>query len=256
MFRLSPRSWLILAVTVVAFLALVALLSFPAAPSGDSAFAPPPRPATPLPDAPLPGGGTARLSKCGVDDGPRPAALGEGERGLDPRLVLRGWGAYDPGSKAPGRPRFTVHATVGAEDRALLLDAPVAQGRVTLDIHGPHGEGRRASARGLTATVVHDGHPAEPVKTPASGSFRVDPGEELRLEVELPADALCPGYALFDVGRCFPADTNDAANCPVVTLTLSDPAIRAHRAAVTGRNPATPSDRLVAVSLEPEISRA
>ncbi|CAM5698316.1 hypothetical protein SVIOM74S_02162 [Streptomyces violarus] len=57
------------------------------------------------------------------------------------------------------------------------------------------------------------------------------------------------------MGRCSPTDTNDAANCPVVTLTVSDPAVRAHRAAVTGRSPAGVSERLVAISLEPAVSR-
>ncbi|MEV4946461.1 hypothetical protein [Streptomyces sp. NPDC053755] len=259
MFRLSPRSWLILASCAVVLLLLTVSLSFPALTSALTSpwRGPTGRPALsgPLPDAPLPGGGTALLSSCGVDDGPRPRARGEGERDRDPELVFGGYSAVDPGTRTPGRPRFTVHVSVRTVDRPLLLTAPVAGGRVDLDVYGPRGEGRRASARGLTATVVEDGYPSRPAKTPASGAFRVRPGESLRLDVELPAGAVCPGHTVADVGSCSPEGTNDATLCPVLTLALSDPAIRDHRAAVTGRDPAGLSDRLVMVSLEPEITR-
>ncbi|MBC2904675.1 hypothetical protein [Streptomyces cupreus] len=191
-----------------------------------------------------------------MDDWPRPAPRGKGERGEDPQLVLTGWGYYDPGSKVPGEPRFTVHAAIRTGDRPLVLDAPLAKGRVTLDLYGPHGEGRRASARGLTATVVDSGYMGKPVKMPASGSFRVDPGKELLLDVELPAGAVCPGHSLRSINKCSPENTNDVADCPVLALTLADPAIRAYRAETTGVSSADSlSDRLVAVSLEPNISQ-
>ncbi|MBL3665835.1 hypothetical protein JL475_07440 [Streptomyces sp. M2CJ-2] len=175
---------------------------------------------------------------------------------MAPRLVLTSWGYYDPGPKTPGEARFTVHAAVRAGDRPLLLDAPLAKGQVTLDLHGPHGEGVRASARGLTATVVDSGFKGKPVEVPASGSFRVDPGKELLLDVELPAGAVCPGHSLLDINRCSPEDTNDVADCPVLTLTLTEPAIRAYRARTVGDSAASPlSDRLVAVSWEPRASQ-
>ncbi|MFF6995438.1 hypothetical protein ACFY93_10820 [Streptomyces sp. NPDC008313] len=188
---------------------------------------------------------------------PRPEPRGKGERGNDPKLVLTGWDVYDPGPKVPGQPRFTVHAAIRTGDRPLLLDAPLAKGGVTLDFHGPHGEGVRASARGLTATVVNSGYEGKPVEIPASGEFRVDPGKELLLDVNLPAGAVCPGHSLLDTGKCSPEGTNDATDCPVVTLTLADPAIRAYRAETTGESGARSfSDRLVAVSLEPDVSQA
>jgi len=112
----------------------------------------------------------------------------------------------------------------------------------------------RASARGLTATVVDGGYLGKPVEVPASGSFRVDPGKELLLEVELPAGAVCPGHSLVDVIKCSPEHTNDAADCPVLTLTLADPAIRAYRAGTTG-DTGSFSDRLVTVSMELEASQ-
>jgi hypothetical protein len=251
-FRLSPRSWLILAVLVVGLL----VLTYSSTMSGQRASAERPAPSTPLADSPLHGGGTAQLSKCGVDDWPRPAPRGKGERSKDPQLVLTSWGAYDPGAKSPGKRRFTVHAAIRTGERSLVLQAPLAKGQVTVDLYGPHGEGSRASARGLTATVVDSGYLGKPVKMPASGSFRVDPGKELLLEVDLPAGAVCPGHDLFSINKCSPEHTNDVADCPVLTLTLADPAIRTYRAEATGGGaPASFSDRLVAVFFEPNTSQ-
>ncbi|MGV9920506.1 hypothetical protein ACWDUK_25385 [Streptomyces cellulosae] len=252
MFRASLRSWLILAVPVVGLLVLTY-----------SATTPEPRAAVdwqaaaePLRDTPLSSGGTAQLSTCGVNEWPRPKPRGKAERSKNPQLVLTSRGYYDPGPKKPGEPRFTVHAAIRTGNRPLLLDAPVAEGRVTLDVHGPHGEGIRASARGLTATVVEGGFMGKPLDVPASGRFRVDPGEELLLEVELPAGAVCPGRSLLDVTTCSPQHTNDAADCPVLTLALTDPAIRTYRAGTAADSAADSfSDRLVAVSLEPDVSR-
>lgn len=251
MFRASLRSWLILAVPVVGLLVLTY-----------SATAPEPRAAVdwqaatePLRDRPLSSGGTAQLSKCGVNEWPRPEPRGKGERSKDPQLVLRSSGYHDPGPKTPGEPRFTVHAAIRAGDRHLVLDAPVGEGSVTLDLYGPHGEGVRASARGLTATVVDGGFMGKPVDIPESGRFWIEPGEELLLEVELPAGALCPGRSLLDVSSCSPEHTNDAADCPVLTLTLTDPAIRAYRAGTTDDTAGSFSDRLVAVSMELDASR-
>lgn len=253
MFRASLRSWLILAVPVVGLL----VLTYSATTSEPRASADWQAAAEPLRDSSLPAGGTAQLSKCGVDDWPRPEPQGKGEQGKAPSLVLTSWGFHDPGPKMPGEARVTVHAAIRTGERPLLLEAPPAKGRVTLDIHGPHGEGVRASARGLTATVVDGGYPGKPVEVPESGSFRVDPGKELLLEVELPAEAVCPGHGLVDVINCSPEHTNDAADCPVLTLTLADPAVRAYRAGTTAGDSAARSfsDRLVAVSMEVEASQ-
>ena len=75
------------------------------------------------------------------------------------------------------------------------------------------------------------------------------------MDVELPAGAVCPGHSLLDVNKCSPEHTNDVADCPVLTLTLTDPAIRAYRAETTGDGAAGSfSDRLVAVFPEPDAS--
>ncbi|MEU8529590.1 MULTISPECIES: hypothetical protein [Streptomyces] len=254
MFRLSSRSWLILSVPVVALVVWAGVLAFPSAGPGGPLAGLPPRPAVPLPDAPLPGGGVAQLSKCRVDEDPRPAAKGSGERGKDPQLGFGGWSAQSPGAKQPGRTTFSLHAFLRTIDRPLLLDAPIAERRVTVDIYGPHGEGRRASARGLSATVVDGKYPEGVVPPPSSGAYRVKPGDNLLLKIDLPAAAVCPGHTLMSVGRCTPETTNDAQDCPVVTFTLSDPAIRAYRSALTGEPESRVSDRLVAVSMELERS--
>lgn len=250
MFRASLRSWLILAVPVVGLLVLTYSATTPEPPPSAEVRAA----AEPLRDRPLSSGGTARLSQCGVNEGPRPEPRGKGERGDEPQLVLRSWGYHDPGPKEPGEPRFTVHASILAGDRHLVLDAPLGEGSVTLDLHGPHGEGVRASARGLTATVVDGSYESEPVDIPESGRFWIEPGEELFLDVELPAGAVCPGHSLLDVSQCSPEHTNDAADCPNLTLTFTDPAIRAYRAG-TAEDADSFSDRLVAVFLELDVSR-
>ncbi|QNE75786.1 hypothetical protein F0344_15145 [Streptomyces finlayi] len=257
MFRPAPRSWLLLAVPVLALVVLVAWQAYRPAASEPRAYSRLDLPSEPLKDIPVPGPGspTAQLSRCGVDDWPRPAARGEGEQARDPQLVFGGWDSNAPGADQPGRPRFTVHLALRPERLPLLLTAPLAVGNVTLDIFGPHGEGRRASARGLSATVVDESLAGKPVKAPKSGTFRVEPGANLLLDVDLPPAAVCPGYSVIDAGRCLPETTNDAADCPVLTLTLTDPAVRAYRAVRTGKPPAGLSDRLVAVSDEPDVTK-
>ncbi|WP_328905105.1 hypothetical protein OG230_20125 [Streptomyces sp. NBC_00234] len=258
MFRPSLRSVFLLAVPVLALLVLTAWQVYRPAASEQPAQPRLGLPSEPLKDTPLPGRGdpTALLSACGVDDWPRPVAHGKGEKSRDPQLAFGGWGFVDPGPDQPGKARFTVHLAVRTDQLPLLLAAPLRAGNVTLDVFGPHGEGRRASARGLSAVVVDASFEGAPVRPPKSGSFRVAPGKELLLDVDLPAGAVCPGYTLNDVARCTPELSNDSSDCPVLTLTLTDPAIRDHRALVAGEPPAGMSDRLVAISLEPEVSRA
>ncbi|MGW1889528.1 hypothetical protein ACWCP6_04600 [Streptomyces sp. NPDC002004] len=234
----SPRAWLVLAVLLSLLFALL-VLRLPA-------FA---GPGYGLLRA-IPTGGSRG---CGADVPARPEPLGEGERDEVPALRIRSYGYYDPGPKLHGRPRFTLSATVEAGEAPLLLTAPVAEHRVTVDVFGPHGEGRTAKARGLTATVV-SGPAGKRMPTPTSGSFRAARERDLYLEVELPPGAVCPGHSLTDVTTCSPADTNQVEDCPVVTLTLADPAIRAYRADRRSQPAGTLSDRLVAVSWEPDLS--
>lgn len=255
MFRPSPRSWLLLSVPVLALVVLVAWQAYRPGASEQRTHARLDLPAEPLADTPLRGGPTALLSRCGVDDWPRPKAHGKGERGRTPQLEFGGWGSSDTKYGKRGKTRFTVHLALRVKRLPMLLAAPRGARNITLDVFGPHGEGRRASARGLSATVV-DAEDGKPVRPRAPGPLRVAPGTTEYLDVELPAGAVCPGYSVGDVADCEPLLTNDSSNCPVVTLTLTDPAVRSHRARTTGKPPAGLSDRLVVVSEEPEVSTA
>ncbi|MFG2332414.1 hypothetical protein ACGFMM_22655 [Streptomyces sp. NPDC048604] len=239
---------MILSVPVVALVAWALVLAFPV----ERGSGLPPLPAVPLADRALPGGGVGQLSKCRREDGPRPPAKGLGEKGKDPLLGFGGWSSEDPGPKQPGRTTFSVHLTVHAGKAPLLLPAPLARGGVTIDVYGPHGEGRRASARGLSARAKDPKDTERTLPEPRSGVYRVAPGGVLYVEVELPAGAVCPGHGLMSVGSCSPDGSNDITDCPILAVTFSDPAIRAYRAAVTGEPGDRVSDRLVAVSFEPE----
>ncbi|MBA4861543.1 hypothetical protein H1V43_09120 [Streptomyces sp. PSKA54] len=250
--RLSPRSWLLLGVVPVLLLALLYPYPYPApwreAGQGRLLSA-----LGELKDTALPGGVTAALSGCGATGPVRPEPRGEGERDALPQLVVSSYGYYDPGPRKSEHPRFTITANIAAGDRTLTLPAPVGEHRVTVDMYGPHGEGRTASARGLTADVVV-GITGKRVRVPKSGEFRFTPGNALTLRVELPAGAVCPGHTITDISKCSPETTNSVDDCPVMVLTLSDPAIRAHRAKERSESPAAISDRLVAVTYEPNAT--
>jgi len=203
-----------------------------------------------LKDRALPGGGTAALSGCGALDPARPAPRGEGEEAQAPGLVITSYGYSGSGPHFDGPRAFTVSALIDPGPQPLTLTAPVGDGRVTVDVYGPHGQGRIASARGLTANVRKGVTDRRDV-APKSGAYRFTRSRELGLEIELPAGAVCPGHTRADVGRCAPADTNQIEDCPVVTVTLTDEAIRLQRALVAGfASPKRFSDRLVAVSFE------
>ncbi|MGW1028108.1 hypothetical protein ACWD4J_31210 [Streptomyces sp. NPDC002577] len=254
--RLSPRSWLLLGLPPLLLLALLYPYPHP--------YLPPWRDAGQghwggalgeLKDTALPGGGTAALSGCGATGPVRPEPRGAGERDALPQLVISAYGYYDPGPRTSGRPRYTITANIAPGDRTLTLPAPVGEHRVTVDMYGPHGEGRTASARGLTADVVV-GITGKRAKTPKSGEFRFTPANQLTLQVELPAGALCPGYTFTKITQCSPERTNNVEDCPVMVLTLSDPAIRAQRAEERSESPSSVSDRLVAVTYEPKTTDA
>ncbi|OAH13177.1 hypothetical protein [Streptomyces jeddahensis] len=250
--RLSPRSWLLLSLPPLLLLALLYPHPYPT-PWPDSGQGRWRGALGERKDTALPGGATAALSGCGETGPVRPEPRGAGERDALPQLVISSYGYVDPGPHTSGRPRYTITAHIAPGDRTLTLPAPVGEHRVTVDMYGPHGEGRTASARGLTADVVV-GITGKRVRTPKSGQFRFTPDNDLTLQVELPAGALCPGYTFTKITRCTPDGTNNVEDCPVMVLTLSDPAIRAHRAEEKSESPAAISDRLVAVTYEPNAT--
>ncbi|MEV6698641.1 hypothetical protein AB0M68_15870 [Streptomyces sp. NPDC051453] len=241
----SPRARAAIALPVAAALvALAAHRGMPDDPTGRLHAVP-----GVLKDVALPYGGTAALSGCGAPGTARPEPRGEGEQCKAPALVLSSYGYSSSGPGFDGPPAFTVHAAVDPGPRPLTLTAPVGERRITVDVYGPHGEGRIASARGLTAKVMK-GVKRRPVP-PTSGAYRFTDAGNLDLEIELPERAVCPGHTRADIGQCAPKFTNRIEDCPVVAVTLTDKAVPAQRALVAGiRNPERFSDRLVAVSFE------
>ncbi|MET7923998.1 hypothetical protein ABZT43_08405 [Streptomyces sp. NPDC005349] len=241
----SPRAWAAIALPVTAALvALAAHRGMPDDPTGRLHVVP-----GVLKDAALPRGGTASLSGCGARGPVRPAPRGEGEQAPAPALVLTSYGYSSSGPRFDGPPAFTVSAVIDPGPRPLTLTAPVGERRITVDVYGPHGEGRIASARGLTAKVTK-GAKQRPVP-PTSGAYRFTDIGNLDLEIELPERAVCPGHTRADIGQCAPDHTNQIEDCPVVAVTLTDEAVSAQRALAAGiKNPKRFSDRLVAVSFE------
>ncbi|MFG2658048.1 hypothetical protein [Streptomyces sp. NPDC048425] len=241
----SPRAWAAIALPVVAALVALAVHQGPFVdPEARLRVVP-----GMLKDAGLPGGGTAALSGCGAPGPVRPAPRGEGEQSKVPALVISSYGYSSSGPGFDGPPAFTVHTAIDPGPQPLTLTAPVGERRITVDVYGPHGEGRIASARGLTAKVMK-GAKRRPVP-PTSGAYRFTDAGNLDLEIEVPERAVCPGHTRADIGRCTPTYTNRIEDCPVVAVTLTDKAVPAQRALVAGvKNPERFSDRLVAVSFE------
>ncbi|MDG4862768.1 hypothetical protein P8605_31990, partial [Streptomyces sp. T-3] len=177
--------------------------------------------------AALPGGGKARLSRCGK------GGMVRGEAGGGSlQLVVRSHGYHKLSAKDPGR--FAAYATVRAQDAPLLLESPQGEGgripglRGAIEVFGPHGQGRIATGEGLRVTAVKDVL-GKPVKPPASGAFRIHRDREVLVEVRLPTRALCPGIAFEDLDASVPPNSNDSAGHPILTLTLKGPEIGAYR---------------------------
>ncbi|WP_327353897.1 hypothetical protein [Streptomyces sp. NBC_01304] len=177
-------------------------------------------------DAALPGGGKARLSRCGK------GGMVREEAGGSLRLTVRSYGYHK--LKAKDRGRFIVNATVAAEDEPLLLKSPkgsagrIPELRGAVEVFGPHGQGRIATGEGLRVTAVGDVL-GKPLKSPASGAFRIHRDRDVLVEVELPARAVCPGLTIEDLNTSKPSPSNDALDHPVLTLILSGPEIGAYR---------------------------
>ncbi|MEU5163233.1 hypothetical protein AB0G74_27000 [Streptomyces sp. NPDC020875] len=254
---LSPRSWLILAVFTTALLTLVGLPALSDRPDrpDPSAAGPELTPVAPRPDRKLTGGATARLSRCGTRADLYPPARGTGERKGGPDLTVLSWSTNDTAAPDGDGITLTVFAAVRAGERPLRIAAPAFAGRGTVEVVSPFGSGVSASAVGLGATVVEDGPGMRPVRPPASGSHHIAPGKRLLLQVNVPAEAMCPGLNPIDVIACSPeeAESPDEA-CPTLVLTFTDPAVRAYRAQGSERPPGTFSDRLIGALPNPAVS--
>ncbi len=179
--------------------------------------------------AALPGGGPG----CGTGAPGRSTAAPAGSA----RLTIGAYGYYGPDPRAHEPERYTVSAHLAPGPEPLRLSAL----RAAVDIYGPHGRGRTASARDLAVRVV-TGPASKPVRPGRDGTYRFTRGDDLHLAVELPAAAVCPGDSLSSLNTCDPPRTNQIEDCPVVRLALT-----AH---------GLPGGRLVTVSFEPDARDA
>ncbi|MDX2706405.1 hypothetical protein PV350_26655 [Streptomyces sp. PA03-6a] len=157
----------------------------------------------------------SRPGECG-----KGAARQVGEPGVSRDMVIGSYGA-DNLPRMKGRPTFKVRFTVspGPDRRPLTLRTPLA-GAVTVQVHAGRGGGLLAGARGLTARIDEEMYEAGQAP-PATGAVRVTEDDVLRLVVELPDGAICPGVTMADLISRRPGG-NDAADLTVVTVVLAD----------------------------------
>ncbi|MFE0630532.1 hypothetical protein ACFW3D_26635 [Streptomyces sp. NPDC058864] len=157
---------------------------------------------------------------------PRPGECGKGaarqvgEPGVSRDMVIGSYGA-DNLPRMKGEPTFKVRLTVspGPDRHALTLRTPLT-GAVTVQVHAGRGGGLLAGARGLTARIDEGMYDAGQAP-PATGTVRVTEDDFLRLVVELPDAAICPGVTMGDLVSRDPG-SNDAADLTVVTVVLVD----------------------------------
>ncbi|MDX2646925.1 hypothetical protein PV341_25810 [Streptomyces sp. PA03-1a] len=157
----------------------------------------------------------SRPGECG-----KGAARQVGEPGVTRAMVIGSYGA-DNLPRMKGRPTFKVRLTVspGPDRRPLTLRTPLV-GAVTVQVHAGRGGGLLAGARGLTARIDEEMYGAGQAP-PATGTVRVTQDDVLRLVVELPDGAICPGVTMADLISMRPGG-NDAADLTVVTVVLAD----------------------------------
>ncbi|MFI7010152.1 hypothetical protein [Streptomyces sp. NPDC050145] len=178
--------------------------------------------------------------------GPRGCGTGTPGRSVPPmdqesaeaRLEVTSYGYTSRIPNGLQRERFNVTANLHVESAGeIRLPASFTAAGAAVDVYGPHGKGRIATARGLAVRVVK-GMKARPVRPGEDGTYRFVPDGALTLEVEVPKRALCPGQTLKSLNRPSEPGSNDALDYPVLRLTLTDPAL--------------PGGRLVSVS--PDLS--
>ncbi|MFE1951317.1 MULTISPECIES: hypothetical protein [Streptomyces] len=174
---------------------------------------------------------------CGTG-GPGRSVPPEHQDGVDARLVVTSYGYTSRIPHGRSRERFHVSASLYPERLSeIRLPASFTADSAAVDVYGPHGKGRIATARGLAVRVL-TGMKERPVPPGADGTYRFVRESEHYLEVELPKRALCPGQTLESLNQPSEQGSNDALDYPVLRLTLTDPAL--------------PGGRLVCVS--PDLS--
>jgi hypothetical protein len=133
-----------------------------------------------------------------------------------PTLVLSSHGASNDGDGGPVRFRATLR--LGAGERPLVLGALEA----TVTVCAAHTHGLLARAEGLTPRLTAGG--GSPNADDAGG-LRLRSGEWADLKLSLPKSALRPGVSFEDLLLSDPPRSNDAADYPVLVVTLTAPGL-------------------------------
>lgn len=133
-----------------------------------------------------------------------------------PNLVLSSYGASNDGKGGPLR--FHAGLRLGAGDRPLVLGALEA----TVTVCAPHTHGLLARAEGLTPRVTEEGGGR---KAGATGGLHIKSGAWADLRLSLPKSALRPGVSFEDLVLGDPPRSNDAADHPLLIVTLTAPGL-------------------------------
>ncbi|KAK1180631.1 hypothetical protein B7755_022300 [Streptomyces sp. NBS 14/10] len=170
-----------------------------------------------------------------VKDAPHPSVWDEEE----PRLVTLSHG-YSSKSPLGGEKHFTIGASINVGRNPLVLHTPLARRGVSVRFCAPHGKGLMAEAKGLSPKSVE-------TSAAKDGAIRVTREQPLRFMVELPPSALRHGYSMSDLMASTPPRSNDAADYPVLVLTVSDPGLDAPLVAVSFTPDSAPTAQALGV---------
>ncbi|WP_448318133.1 hypothetical protein [Streptomyces sp. CO7] len=133
-----------------------------------------------------------------------------------PTLLISSYGASNDGEGGPVR--FRAGLRLGTGERPLVLGALEA----TVTVCAPHTHGLLARAEGLTPRVVKGGGGRN---ADGTGGLHLRSGGSTDLRVTLPKSALRPGISFEDLVLGDPPDSNDAADSPLLIVTLTAPGL-------------------------------
>ncbi|MER5476146.1 hypothetical protein ABT026_04030 [Streptomyces sp. NPDC002734] len=134
-----------------------------------------------------------------------------------PTLLISSYGASNDGEGGPVR--FRAGLRLGTGERPLVLGALEA----TVTVCAPRTHGLLARAEGLTPRVVKGGGGGR--KADGTGGLHLRSGGSTDLRVTLPKSALRPGISFEDLVLGDPPRSNDAADRPVLIVTLTAPGL-------------------------------
>ncbi|MEU3556200.1 hypothetical protein [Streptomyces fragilis] len=137
-----------------------------------------------------------------------------------PTLLISSYGASNDGKGGPVR--FRAGLRLGTGERPLVLGALEA----TVTVCAPHTHGLLARAEGLTPRVTKEGEgEGEGRRADEARGLHLRSGGWTDLRVALPKSALRPGISFEDLVIGDPPRSNDAADRPVLIVTLTAPGL-------------------------------